>query len=164
MTRELKDERPPALPSSPNLNGAHDLTCVCAFPFFAPNLPERQRELRSRMLTAQKDAERDRRQKRINQLCADPAWHAVLILFTGRLLNGDGRVWRHVDLEAGQIHFPRILKDYTFSGGQRRMVEIAASLFNHGHNVNLHRVLGGFDYENEELVLKALRAFLGALR
>lgn len=147
-----------------HVNGAHELTCICAFPFFAPNLPERQRELRSRMLATQKEADRDRRQKRINQLCGDPAWHSVLILFTGRLLNGDGRVWHHVDLDKAQIHFNRILKDYTFSGGQRRMVEIAASLFNHGHSVNLHRVLNGFDYENEELVVKALRAFLGALR
>jgi hypothetical protein len=147
--------------TTPNV---HPLGCMCGFPFFAPNLPERQAEMRSRMMSQHKEDEKQRRQKRINQLSGDPAWHAVLILFTGRMFNGDGRVWKHIDLDNGRIYFHRILKDYTFSGGQRRMVEIAASLFNHNHSVNLHQVLSGLDYGNTELVLRAFQAFMGALR
>lgn len=150
------------------LGTSHPVGCVCAFPLLSPNLPERQAELRRRMqadAAAERQREREaaqaKRQARINRLCREPDWHATLIILTGRALNGDARVWRHVDIDRGLIHFKRILRDYTFSGGERRLVEIAASLFNRDHKVNLHHVLGGLDETNERLVLRAIAAYMG---
>jgi hypothetical protein len=138
----------------------HAVGCVCGFPVLAPNLPERQREMRGRMLSQKRDDEQTKRQARINQLCREPDWHATLIILTSRLLSGDRRVWKHVDLDRGLIHFKRILRDYTFSGGERRMVELAASLYNREHKVNLHHALGGLDGSVERVALRAIAAYL----
>lgn len=71
----------------------------------------------------------------------------------------DGRVWRHVDLARKEIHFERILKDGTFSGGEKRLLEIAASLFNSDHKVNLWRAFGMLDGHFTEIAILAIRAY-----
>ena len=72
------------------------------------------------------DEEFLRRQKR-ETLDRDPAWRAVFVIFDkfGR----DCRIWDCVDLDKETIRFKHMIKDYTFSGQERRLVEIAASLF-----------------------------------
>jgi hypothetical protein len=125
-----------------------------------PNLYVRQDEMRKRMLEAQQKEKRDSDQRRV-QAFADsgPDCRAALIILTSSMFNRDGRVWRYVDVDAGRIQFKKILRDYTFSGGQRRMLRVAASLFNQEFNVNLFRDLAGLDDYNTTIVLKAIHAY-----
>jgi hypothetical protein len=137
----------------------------------APGLRERQAEMRSRWLaiTAKEKEEDDRRQieekqredRRRMQAFVDRGSdsHATMIILTSRMFNRDGRVWQYVDLDRGTIHWKKILRNYTFSGGQLRMLRIAASLFNREFKTNLWEDLGGLDDYNTTTVLKAISAF-----
>lgn len=138
-------------------NGAVDLNSLASI---EPGLPARQAEMKKRMLEAQqKDKQDDSRRRMQAFVNRGSDCHAAMIILTSRMFNGDGRVWRHVDLDAGRIRFKKILNDYTFSGGQRRMLRIAASLFNQQFDVNLWRDLGGLDDHNTTIVLKAIAAY-----
>src|SRR5207244_5184285 len=123
----------------------------------APGLRERQAEMRSRWLqiTAKEKAEDDQRRldekqnedRRRMQAFVDRGsdCHAAMIILTSHMFNRDGRVWQYVDLDRGTIQWKRILSNYTFSGGQLRMLRIAASLFNREFKTNLWEDLGGLD-------------------
>lgn len=143
---------------------AHRPGCVCGMTFFAPALPERQAELRSRMLAQTKEDTRKQRQARISELCRARDWHATLIILTSDVLNRDGRVWCHVDLDMGLIHFRKILRDYTFSSGERALVEIAASLFGADAKVDLWKVFNKLDHRCSEIVIHAIQVFTGIKR
>ena len=99
------------------------------------------------------------RDSKLAQLCREPDWHAALTILTSDAFMQDGRVWRHVDLARKEIHFERILKDGTFSGGEKRLLEIAASLFNSDHKVNLWRAFGMLDGHFTEIAIRAIRAY-----
>jgi hypothetical protein len=71
----------------------------------------------------------------------------------------DRRVWRYVDLQPQSIEFKAILDDGTFSGGERRLVEITASLFNQEHTVNLWSVLQSLDDERADAVENAIATY-----
>jgi ABC-type lipopolysaccharide export system ATPase subunit len=96
---------------------------------------------------------------KLEQLCRESDWHAALTILTSDAFGRDGRVWRHVDLARREIHFNRILKDGTFSGGEKRLLEIAASLFNSDHKVNLWRTFGMLDGPFTEVAIRAIRAY-----
>ncbi len=101
----------------------------------------------------------ERSQEKIRKVRRDPAWLAVFRIF--ERFDGDERIWAHVDLEREGINFEEMLDDGTFSGGERRMIKIAASLFNQDYEINLWSVLGNLDEENSAVVVKALEDFLG---
>jgi hypothetical protein len=92
------------------------------------------------------------------ELSRDPAWRAVFVIFDK--LGRDRRIWNHVDLKRETIQFKDILEDGTFSSQQYRMLEIAASLFNQDHKINLWTVLGPFDQSNKLVILEAIRTFV----
>jgi hypothetical protein len=96
-------------------------------------------------------------QRRRKELSRDPAWRAVFVIFD-RLCRDD-RIWQHVDFERETIQFKAILEDGTFSGGELRLVEIAASIFNQEHKINLYWALAGLDEDNAIAVEKAIAAF-----
>jgi hypothetical protein len=96
----------------------------------------------------------------INQLWKDGGWRGALTILLGSPeLSNDGRVWRHVDLNREEIHFTRILKDGTFSSGERILIQIAASLFNGEVKVNLWNAFGRLDDRNARLAMAAINNF-----
>jgi hypothetical protein len=96
----------------------------------------------------------------INQLWKDGGWRGALTILLGSpSLSNDGRVWRHIDLQREEIHFIRILRDGTFSSGERTLIEIAASLFNGDLKVNLWSAFGRLDDCNAKLAMAAISNF-----
>lgn len=96
----------------------------------------------------------------INQLWNDGGWRGALTILLGSPeLSNDGRVWQHIDLYREEIHFKRILKDRTFSSGERILIEIAASLFNGDVKVSLWSAFGRLDDRNARLAVAAINNF-----
>jgi hypothetical protein len=97
---------------------------------------------------------------RIAELSRAPDWRAALLILTSDMFKHDGRVWQHVDLSgSGSIHFEKMLDDGTFSGGERRLLKIAASLFSQRQQINLWATLNGLDEKNTALALRAIHTF-----
>lgn len=144
-------------------NGAVDLNGLASI---EPGLPLRQSEMRTRMASVtekERQAEREKKraaeQDKLNRFASSgPDCRAALIILTSSMFSRDARVWKHVDIDRHRIHFSRILRDYTFSGGQRRMLRIAASLFNAMHKTQLFEDLNGLDDYNTTVVLRAICA------
>src|SRR2546421_10277522 len=100
------------------------------------------------------------RERQINTLSSRACdWRAVLLILNSDVFRNDGRVWRHVDLERESIYFRKILKDGTFSGGEHRLLEIAASLFSQEHKINLWISLAYLDEDLTSVALAAIAAF-----
>jgi hypothetical protein len=96
----------------------------------------------------------------ISQVWNDAGWRGALTILLGSpQLSDDSRVWRHVNLERREIHFPKILEDGTFSSGERTLVEVAASLFNDETKVNLFDALNSLDDRNANLIVTAICNF-----
>jgi hypothetical protein len=93
-------------------------------------------------------------------LYGDPAWAAVLHIFNSRMFVNSQAVWKHVDLQRRSIDFEEILKR-GWSGGERRILRIAASLFNQDTEVNLWEGLGNIDEGNSQVVIGAISLFMG---
>jgi hypothetical protein len=94
-------------------------------------------------------------------LLEDAGWRALLTIFSGDLLRDRGEVWNYIDLERRTIHIEKLLHATgVLSGGEKRLVELALSLFNHDQQVNLYKVLGGLDEQNAQLALDAIGTFL----
>jgi hypothetical protein len=103
---------------------------------------------------------------KIDHLWKDAGWRGALtILLCSPQLSNDGRVWQHVDLDREEIQFAKILKDGTFSSGERTLLEIAASLFNQTPTVNLWRAFNRLDDRSARLAVTAICNFsrLGVL-
>jgi len=97
---------------------------------------------------------------KINHLWKDAGWRGALTILLGSpQLSADGRVWQYVDLDREEIQFAEILKDGTFSSGERTLVEIAASLFNQTQTVNLWRAFGRLDDRCTKLAITAICNF-----
>ena len=93
-----------------------------------------------------------------DHLLADSAWRAALHLLTANLFALDRRVWAHVDLDQAGIDFDAILAE-SWSSGERRLLEAAASLFGAEHPtglVDLTELAGGVDDTNWRLLVGAL--------
>lgn len=96
------------------------------------------------------------------ELLKDAGWRAALTIFSGELLRDRGEVWAHIDLDARSIYIEQLLYDSgVLSGGERRLVDLALSLFNQQHNVNLCYALMGLDEETTALAEDAVRNFSG---
>jgi hypothetical protein len=96
----------------------------------------------------------------IDYLWKDAGWRGALTILLGSpLLSHDGRVWQHVDLDREEIRFAKILKDGTFSSGERTLIEIAASLFNQDVHVNLWTAFSRLDDEAAQLAVTAICKF-----
>lgn len=91
-------------------------------------------------------------------LVADPAWRAALHILTSPLFAHAGGVWACVDLKERSIDFETMM-NLGWSGGERRMLRIAASLFNPQFTVALWEDLGNLDHRNVQIVLEAIRLF-----
>ena len=102
---------------------------------------------------------REAKRNTLQQLCREPDWHAALIIVSSDAFARDSRVWSQVDLDRREIRFDRILRDGTFSGGEKKLLEIAASLFNGDHKVNLWRAFGGLDCRFTDTAIRAIRAY-----
>ena len=70
------------------------------------------------------------------QLMSDPYWHAAFAILEDPAFDNDRRVWDHVHYDHPElgppIDYKRILAEGTWSGGERRALEAAASLWNGG--------------------------------
>ena len=97
---------------------------------------------------------------KIKHVWKDAGWRGALTILLGSpQLSNDGRVWQYVDLDREEIQFARILKDRTFSSGERTLVEIAASLFNQTRTVNLWQVFSRLDDHCTKLAITAICNF-----
>lgn len=93
-----------------------------------------------------------------SELLRDPAWRAALHILTSPLFENAGGVWSRVDLKERSIDFEEIVAG-PWSGGERRMLRIAASLFNPQFTVALWEDLGNLDHRNVQVALEAMRLF-----
>lgn len=96
------------------------------------------------------------KEQRIAELSRASDWRAALVILTSDYFANDGRVWRYVELEHRSIHFAKILKDGTFSSGEKNLLRIAASLFSTEERINLWNTFGYLDEGATELALKAI--------
>ena len=96
-------------------------------------------------------------EERKRELSRSRDWRAVFKIF--ERFGEDERLWRHVNLETKSIDFPAMLEGGTFSGGERRLLKVAAYLFSQDYEVNLWSVLAGLDKENSAAVVEAVREF-----
>src|SRR6266446_5535950 len=95
------------------------------------------------------------------ELLKDAGWRALLTIFCGDLLRDRGEVWNSIDLESRSIDIEKLLyATGVLSGGEKRLIDIALSLFNQHREVNLYRVLSNLDEENSQLVIDAIGTFL----
>jgi len=92
-------------------------------------------------------------------LLGDPGWRAALHILTSPLFEESGAVWSRVDLKSRSIDFADML-DGPWSGGERRMLRLAASLFNPKFSVALWEDLGSLDHDNAQVVLDAMALFM----
>jgi hypothetical protein len=93
------------------------------------------------------------------RLLSDPGWRAALHILTSPLFEDAGGVWSHVYLERRSIMFDAILAG-PWSGGELRMLRLAASLFNPDYKVALWSDLGAIDDDNALVALEAMRLFV----
>jgi hypothetical protein len=98
-------------------------------------------------------------ENRIAQLSRASDWRAALLIVTSDYFAHDPRVWQHVDLDRGLIRFEKMLKDGTFSSGEKNLLRIAASLFSTKEEINLWRTLGYLDENATAIALAAIRAY-----
>jgi hypothetical protein len=91
-------------------------------------------------------------------LLSDPAWRAVLHILLSPLFADAAGVWSRVDMPGRTIDFEEILAG-PWSGGELRMLKLAASLFNPRFTVALWSDLGGIDGENAAVLIEAMRLF-----
>jgi hypothetical protein len=97
---------------------------------------------------------------KIDELWKDAGWRGALTIFLGATgLSNDGRVWCHINLDRQEIQFAKILKDATFSSGERTLIEIAASLFNGDVKVNLWDAFSRLDDRSAKLAITAICNF-----
>lgn len=133
-----------------------ELACI------EPGLAARCQEMKARMVQVQRNERQTLQQQKLNAFARSGRdCRAALLILTSPLLNRDGRVWQHVDLDRHQIHFRKMLADYTFSSGERSMIRLAASLFNGDHRLNLYRTLNGLDYSCSKIALDAIATYMG---
>lgn len=97
---------------------------------------------------------------KIQKLSRAADWRAALMILTSDAFATDGRVWQHVDLDKQSIYFSKMLTDGTFSGGEQRLLQIAASLFSQQHQINLWTALGYLDENNAAIALAAMHTFI----
>jgi hypothetical protein len=97
---------------------------------------------------------------KIERLWKDAGWRGALTILIGSpQLSNDGRVWEHVDLDREEIRFSKILKDGTFSSGERTLIEIAASLFNQDVTINLWEAFNRLGDQSTKLAITAICNF-----
>jgi hypothetical protein len=97
---------------------------------------------------------------KFERLWNDAGWRGALTILTGSTqLVFDGRVWQYVDLDREEIRFDLILKDGTFSSGERTLIEIAASLFNQDVSINLWEAFNRLDEKSAILAITAICNF-----
>lgn len=89
-------------------------------------------------------------------LRGDPAWRAALHILTSPMFEDAEAVWSRVDLQKQSIAFKEML-NYAWSGGERRMLRIAASLFSPRFTVSLWEDLGYLDHGNVAVAIEAMR-------
>ncbi len=96
--------------------------------------------------------------KLTERLLGDPAWRAVLVIFDSLWFRNSKAVWGRVDLQRGSIDFDEILK-HGWSGGERRLLRIAASLFNQDLEINLWASFAGLDEHGSLVAIRAIAEF-----
>jgi hypothetical protein len=95
-------------------------------------------------------------------LLDDSGWRCALVILLHPRFANDARVWRYVHLDSAEIFFREMLDDGTFSGGERRMVSLAAGLFNgHEYPVDLVWILSGVDDHFYSVAMTAIQAYRG---
>jgi len=104
------------------------------------------------------------KQDRIAHLSKAGDWRAALMILTSERFRDEPRVWKHVDLERGCIYFEKMLEDGTFSGGEHRMLKLAASLFSQEFEINMWMTFNFLDEDFTELAIRAICSFCGVTR
>ena len=89
----------------------------------------------------------------------DPYWSAAVHLLDS--FGDDGRVWAHVTPEG--IDYPAIL-DEGWSGGQRRILRAAASLWNDETPVSVLDILAGVGDAHWQRFIEAAQILRDGLR
>lgn len=95
------------------------------------------------------------------ELLGDAGWRGALHILGCPLLERKG-VWAFVDLDKRSFHYEQMLKVCgAFSSGEFALLEVAVSLFNEDHKVNLWQLVNGLDDLNLRLVIEAIRISRG---
>ena len=91
-------------------------------------------------------------------LQGDAGWRAVLYLLEQAFPN-ESRVWSYVDAKNWSIDFDRMLEEGAWSGGERILLEVAASLFDDESKVSLWEAGVRVGKQHWPLVMEALAIF-----
>jgi hypothetical protein len=92
------------------------------------------------------------------ELQKDPSWRAVLYILEQAFPN-EPRVWKYVDAKLWTIDFDRMKNEGTWSGGERVLIEVAASLFDGETRVSLFEAAQRLGKRHWPLVMEALTIF-----
>ena len=99
--------------------------------------------------------------ERLRDKVRDPGWAAALYILTGPGLAGKEDVWQHV--RSVGIDWDAILEgSFYLSGGEERMLRIAASCFSSAYSVSVGVALAGLSDEWRERALSAMRLAAGS--
>jgi hypothetical protein len=103
-------------------------------------------------------------EEKIARLLSYQGWPAALIILGCPLLRDNESVWSRVSLETENIYFERMLLA-PFSSGERRMLQIAASLYadEDQFNLNLYRAFSGLDDDNLHACITAIKVHVCGL-
>lgn len=88
-------------------------------------------------------------------------WAAAVHILTSARFATDPRVWRHVDEDLSGIGFTQMLAAQSWSSGERLLLELAASLYGTGVQVDAGRLLGLGD-SGRAVAYGAVVAYLAA--
>ena len=94
------------------------------------------------------------------ELLRDPGYRAALhILTSPTFRRNDGRLWKHVHVDRGdvgsEINFDKILAAGTWSSTEELMLRAAWSLFNQDHDVNLWTLVHRLSDDQARVLLDA---------
>lgn len=95
--------------------------------------------------------------RQLEERRGDPGWNAALHILTFPPIAEKSGIWSNVDPVHG-IDFAQMLEETGYmSGGERRLVRIAASCYGTSHLVQLQEVVSGLCDEWMDRALEAIR-------
>jgi hypothetical protein len=90
-------------------------------------------------------------------------WGAAIYVFTSSRFAADDRIWRHVDHDLSGIDFSAILRDRSWQGVERMLVELAASLYGKRAKLDLGRLFELLGNSGREVAMGAIEVYLAGM-
>lgn len=87
-------------------------------------------------------------------------WAAAMYILTSDRFASDDRVWRHVDDDLSEIRFHAILAEKTWGSVHRHLLQLAASLYGTGEQLDVGRLLDLLGDDGREVTREAIAIYL----